>query len=151
MMGSQQEEWLETPYTWLFLTNTLDFSATTIAWYCLVEEEGTLIWCQHNIKIIPRPQTNEIRAHAHRTWRQNKIGLCRDLTKILYWCQDQGIAWTGRHRGQRKKMPGRKQNKMCHQPTESLTNKSEPKYDPLKLNEKMKPMAGGKESNGLQI
>ena len=48
-------------------------------------------------------------------------------------------------------MPGRKQNKMCHQPTESLTNKSEPKYDPLELNEKMKPLAGEKESNGLQI
>ena len=150
-MGSQQEEWLETPYTWLFLTNTLDFSATTIAFDCLVEEGGTLIWCQYNIRIIPRPQTNEILAHAHRTWRQNRIGLCRDLTQILYWCQirkSHGLAGT---EFERKKMPGWK-SKQNASPTNWKSNKQkQTNLDPLKRNEERKCLAGAKGSNGLHF
>ena len=118
------------PYTWSKIGHWTFLSPPP---HCLLMgEEEALIWCQYNIRIIPRPQTNEILAHAHRTWRQNRIGLCRDLTQILYWCQirkSHGLAGT---EFERKKCQDENQNKMRPQPTESPTNKSKQIWTPWK-------------------
>ena len=132
VMGSQQERWQEIPTIYLIQNRTLDLFVATTSLLAYGTREKALIWCQYNIRIIPRPQTNEILAHAHRTWRQNRIGLCRDLTQILYWCQirkSHGLAGT---EFERKKCQDENQNKMCPQPTESPTNKSKQIWTPWK-------------------